>query len=177
MHCIGAGFFCFGVLGSSGGQITRLRQSLKIEQGGVTMGLFGKLFGKEQELPALDPAGPASVRLGKFKSELEAFVAKMNDRLEFVPADNAIYVFIGKPPGMFGMAWFHDGKEHNFKTMAKDKGVSQKKLQNMSLQLGEVYAKYMEEPKFSATIAGKSVIVHPSEGLLKDVVQIIHVLE
>ena len=90
------------------------------------MGFFGKLFGKEQELPALDAASPASMRIEKFKSELEAFVSKMNDRLEFVPAADAIYVFIGKPPGMFGMAWFHDGKEHNFKTIAKDKGISQK---------------------------------------------------
>jgi len=141
------------------------------------MGFFGKLFGKEQELPALDAASPASMRIEKFKSELEAFVSKMNDRLEFVPAADAIYVFIGKPPGMFGMAWFHDGKEHNFKTIAKDKGISQKKLQNMSLQLGEAYAKCMEEPMFSATIAGKKIIVHPSENLLKDVVRIIHVLE
>jgi hypothetical protein len=141
------------------------------------MGFLGKLFGNEQELPVLDPTNPASVRIGKFKSELETFVSKMNDRLEFVPADDAIYVFIGKPPGMFGMAWFHDGKEHNFKTMAKDKGISQKKLQTMSLQLGEAYAKCMDEPKFSATIGGKKVIVHPSENLLKEVVQIIHVLE
>ena len=78
---------------------------------------------------------------------------------------------------MFGMAWFHDGKEHNLKTLAKDKGLSNKKLQNMSMKLGEVYEKYMEEPKFSYTIAGKSVIVHPSDGLRKDVVEVIHVLE
>jgi ABC-type Fe3+-hydroxamate transport system substrate-binding protein len=141
------------------------------------MGLLGKLFGKEQELPQLDPASVAAKRLEKAKAELEAFVSKMHDRLEMVPADNAVYVFIGKPPGMFGMAWFHDGKEHNFKTLAKDKGLSQKKVQNMAASLGEAYEKSMEEPKFSATIAGKKVIVHPSEALLMDVVKIIHELE
>ena len=142
------------------------------------MGLFGKLFGKkEAELPPLDPASPAAKRMEKFKAELETFVGKMNDRLEFVPADEAVYCFVGKPPAMFGMAWFHDGKEHNLKSLAKDKGLSNKKLQNMSLKLGEVYEKHMEEPKFSLTIAGKSVIVHPSDGLRNDVVQIIHVLE
>jgi hypothetical protein len=47
----------------------------------------------------------------------------------------------------------------------------------MSLRLGEVYEKYMEEPKFSHMIAGKSVIIHPSDGLRKDVVEIIHILE
>jgi len=141
------------------------------------MGLFSNLFGKKEELATLDPASPAAKRLEKFKAELETFVGKMNDRLEFVPADEAVYCFVGKPPAMFGMAWFHDGKEHNLKSLAKDKGLSNKKLQNMSLKLGEVYEKHMEEPKFSVTIAGKSVIVHPSDGLRNDVVQIIHVLE
>jgi hypothetical protein len=141
------------------------------------MGFFGKLFGKEEELQQLDPGSPAANRLGKFKSELETFVAKMNDRLEFVPADEAVYCFIGKPPAMFGMAWFHDGKEHNLKTLAQAKGLSTKRLQAMSLRLGEAYQKYMAEPRFSFTIAGKKVIVHPSDGLRTDVVEIIHVLE
>jgi hypothetical protein len=47
----------------------------------------------------------------------------------------------------------------------------------MSASLGEAYEKCVEEPKFSATIAGKKVIVHPSEALLKDVMKIIHELE
>jgi hypothetical protein len=141
------------------------------------MGLLGKLFGKEQELPQLDPSSVAAKRLEKAKTELEAFVSKMHDRLELIPGDNAVYVFIGKPPGMFGMAWFHDGKEHNFKTLMKDKGLSQKRVQKMSASLGEAYEKCVEEPKFSATIAGKKVIVHPSEALLKDVMKIIHELE
>jgi len=141
------------------------------------MGFFGKLFGEKKELPPLDPASPAAARLAKFKTELETFVGKMNDRLEFVPADEAIYCFIGKPPAMFGMAWFHDGKEHNMKTLAAAKGLSNKKLQHMSLRLGEAYQKYMEEPRFSTAIAGKTVIVHPSDSLRSDVVQIIHVLE
>jgi len=138
------------------------------------MGLFGNLFGKKEQLPALDPSSAAAKRLEKFKAELDAFVGKMHDTLEFVPADDAIYCFIGKPPAMFGMAWFHDGKEHNLKTLAAAKGLTQKKTQRMSLQIGEVYSKFMEEPKFSYTIAGKAVIVHPSDGLRAGVVDVIH---
>ena len=138
------------------------------------MGLFGNLFGKKEQLPALDPSSAAAKRLEKFKAELDAFVGKMHDTLEFVPADDAIYCFIGKPPAMFGMAWFHDGKEHNLKTLAAAKGLTQKKTQRMSLQIGEVYSKFMEEPKFSYTIAGKTVIVHPSDGLRAGVVDVIH---
>ena len=139
------------------------------------MGFFGSLFGsKEKELPPLDPAGAAAQRMGKFKAELEAFVGKMNDRLEFVPADDAVYCFIGKPPAMFGMVWFHEGKEHNLKTLAAAKGLKQKQTQRMSLALGEQYEKFMAEPKFSYAVAGKTVTVHPSDGLRAGVVDVIH---
>ena len=114
------------------------------------MGLFGSLFGgsKEKELPPLDANSPAAQRLGKIKADLEAFVGKMNDRLEFVPADDAVYCFIGKPPAMFGMVWFSEGKEHNLKTLAAAKGLTNKKTQRMSLLLGEQSEKFMAEPKF-----------------------------
>jgi hypothetical protein len=139
------------------------------------VGLFGSLFGsKEKELPPLDASSAAAQRLGKFKAELEAFVGKMSDTLEFVPADDAVYCFIGKPPAMFGMAWFHDGKEHNLKTLAAAKGLPQKKTQKMSLALGAQYEKFMAEPQFSYTIAGKKVIVRPSDGLRAGVVDVIH---
>jgi hypothetical protein len=139
------------------------------------MGLFGNLFGgKEKELPPLDANSPAAQRLGKIKSDLEAFVGKMNDRLEFVPADDAVYCFIGKPPAMFGMVWFSEGKEHNLKTLAAAKGLTNKKTQRMSLLLGEQYEKFMAEPKFSYTVAGKSVIVHPSDGLRAGVIDVLH---
>jgi hypothetical protein len=144
----------------------------------MPMGFLDSLFGKKKDAHApLDPSSAAALRMGKFKVDLEAFVAKMNDRLEFVPADEAVYCFVGKPPAMFGMAWFHDGKEHNLKTLAKDKGLSNKKLQLMSLKLGEIYEKYMGEPKYSFTIAGKSVVVHPSDAFREEVYQTIHVLD
>jgi hypothetical protein len=141
------------------------------------MGLFGKLFGKEVELPQLDASSVAAKALEKHKSELEPFIAKMNDKLEFLPGDAAVYCFIGKPPAMFGMAWFSEGKEHNMKTLAAAKGLPTKKLQLLSLKLGEIYQKYAAEPRYSATIAGKKIIVTPSDAFLKEVVNTLHVIE
>lgn len=142
------------------------------------MGFFGKLFGGgEPDLPQLDPASNAGKHLASFNKYLEPWVAKMNDRLEMVANAEGVYVYIGKPPAMFGMVWFHDDKEHNFKTAAKDHGLSNKKLQAMSAQLGDVWTKYASTPKFSATIAGKKVIVAASEEYCKEVVGIIHNLE
>jgi hypothetical protein len=141
------------------------------------MGFFGKLFGKGEELPPLDSSGAAAARLEKHKGELEPFVSKMHDRLEFLPGEVAVCCFIGKPPSMFGMAWFQDGMEHNFKTMAKDKGLSQKKLQSLSMKLGEIYTRHSGEQRYSALIAGKQVIVTPSETFLKEVIDILHAVE
>jgi len=40
--------------------------------------------------------------------------------------------------------------------------------------LGEQYEKFMAEPKFSYAIGGKSVIVHPSDGLRACVIDVLH---
>jgi hypothetical protein len=97
--------------------------------------------------------------------------------MEFVPADEAIYCFIGKPPSVFGMVWFRKGKEHNLKTVAQEKGLSAEKLQSISLSLGEACTKYMTEPKYGTAMASKQVIVHPSDSLRNAVAEIIRVLE
>ena len=95
--------------GESGGRAATRRTQPEAEVGD---GSFWKPLrgSKEKELPPLDANSPAAQRLGKIKADLEAFVGKMNDRLEFVPADDAVYCFIGKPPAMFGMVWFSEGR-------------------------------------------------------------------
>ncbi|MDH4162611.1 MAG: hypothetical protein OEW15_07965 [Nitrospirota bacterium] len=141
------------------------------------MGFFSKLFGKGEELPQLDASSPAKKMLEKHKGELEPFVTKMHDRLEFLPTDGVVYCFIGKPPAMFGMAWFSEGVEHNMKTMAAAKGLSPKKLQHLSMKLGEVYQKFMADPKYMTEIAGKQVIVTPAEAFVKEVADVLHPVE
>lgn len=137
------------------------------------MGIFGKLFGKKEEYPALDSSTLASTRLQHFKEQLEPFVQKIHDNIELVPAKNTIYVYIGKPPGMFGMAWFEDGKEVNFKTLMKNKGLSQRKVQHISMKLGEAYENSKETSRFSVDIAGKTVTVTPSDALAAEIQRII----
>ena len=141
------------------------------------MGFFSKLFGKGEELPLLDASSPAKAILEKHMAELDPFVAKMHDRLEFLPTEATVYCFIGKPPAMFGMAWFSEGVEHNMKTMAAAKGLSPKKLQHLSMKLGEVYQKYLAEPRYVTEISGKQVIVTPADAFVKDVVDVLHPVE
>jgi hypothetical protein len=138
------------------------------------MGLLGKLFGKEKELPQLDPTSPAASILNENKTTLEPFVHKIHDTMVFVPASKTVYVYIGKPPGMFGLAWFENGQEINFKTFTASKGLKQKQIQVIYGKLGEAYAASEAAERFETTIAGKKVIILPSEELAKKIEEIVH---
>ena len=138
------------------------------------MGLFGKLFGKEAELPQLDPSSPAASKLNEYKSALEPFVSKVNDRMEFVPAGDTVYAYIGKPPDTFGLVWFENNRVINFKTITADKGLEQKQIQIIFGQLGEAYAAAVSAPRYETVIGGKKVIVLPSDHLAGKIGEIVH---
>lgn len=138
------------------------------------MGFLGSLFGKEKEYPPLDMGSVAAKRLERFRAEAEAFAGKVNDKLEFIPIDGSLYAFIGKPPDAFGVVWWKDGAEHNFKTLMKAKGLPGTRIQLLSDELRDSYKRHAEDPRYSATVAGKRVIVTPSEAFAADVEKIIH---
>lgn len=137
------------------------------------MGLLGNLFGKGKEYPPLDAGSVAAKRLERFRPELEGFAGRVNDRLELIPSDNALYAFVGKPPDAFGVVWWQGGTEHNFKTLMKAKALSQARVQLLSDELRDSYKKHAGEERFSTTVAGKAMIVHPSAALAADVDKII----
>lgn len=138
------------------------------------MGFLGKLFGGGKEHAPLDPASPSAVRLERDRAVLDELARKVHDKLELVPGARATYVFIGRPPDAFGIAWIEYGEEHNFKRMMKDKGLSQQEVQLRSDELRAAYARSEGEPRFEAEIGGKRVLVTPSQALELDVAEIIH---
>jgi hypothetical protein len=138
------------------------------------MGFLDKLFHKK-EYPPLDPASPVAAQFERYKGTLEAFAARIHDKLEAVPGDRAVYVFIGRPPDAFGVAWFlPDGVEHNFKTLMKNKGLQQRQIQVISDQLRAAYSRAQEEPRYAVSLSGKQVLIHPSASLEREVADIIH---
>ena len=139
------------------------------------MGFLGKLFGMDPELPPLDPASPGAKRIEAQRPALEAFVAKLHDPVELIPAERSIYAFIGRPPDRFGIAWFPgDGTEHNLKTLVKAKGLTVLQQNTLSSHLRKAYEKHAAEPRFSTTIGGKKVKVIPSAALELDLTKVIH---
>ncbi|MEJ2435887.1 MAG: hypothetical protein P8Y53_23130, partial [Pseudolabrys sp.] len=95
------------------------------------MGMFDKLFGSDADYPPLPADNDARARLDAMKAPLEELAEKVNDHLEVVPADHEAYVYLGKPPTRFGIAWIHDGKLDGLRELVDEYNLSQADTQKM----------------------------------------------
>lgn len=136
------------------------------------MGLLDKLFGSKVEYPPLPAGDDALVQLDEVKAPLEELAHKVSDHLEVVPAEHEAFVFLGKPPKSFGIAWIHDGKVTGLKEFAEEHQMSQVEVGKLIVRLGEAYQHASEAPRFSAEIGGKQMVIIPSKGLEQEMHQI-----
>ena len=133
------------------------------------MGIFGKLFGDKQDYPSLDSSAPAAKQLESVRPPLEKLAGETNDPLEVVPAEDSVYIFLGKPPKKFGVAWIEDGdKIVNFKSLVDEKGLSQTSLNHLSEELRKVYIAHQDKPRYVTRLSDREVVVIPSTSLLNN---------
>jgi hypothetical protein len=133
------------------------------------MGILDALFGNKEKYPPLPPSSAAAARIAARGAQLDPFVRKVDALLELVPAADAVFAYLGKPPGDFGMAWFENDREVSFTSLKEDLGLSQGRIQVLSANLGAAYEKSAGAPRYAATIAGKDVVVTPSESLAAEI--------
>jgi hypothetical protein len=136
------------------------------------MGLLGKIFGSKVEYPPLPAGNEALVKLDEIKAPLAELAHKVSDHLEVVPAEHEAFVFLGKPPKSFGIAWIHDGKVTGLKEFAEEHHLSQIDMGKLIVRLGEAYQHASEAPRYSAEFGGKQMVVIPSKGLEQEMHQI-----
>ena len=136
------------------------------------MGMLDKWFGGKNDYPPLPADNEARARLDDVKSQLEELAKRVNDHLEVVPGEHEAYVYLGKPPKRFGIAWLHDGKVDGLKELVDEHKLSQPQVQKLIGKLSSAYKHASETPRYSTEIAGKQVTVIPSLGLGKEVHQI-----
>jgi hypothetical protein len=137
------------------------------------MGFLDTLFGGGKQLPLLEASSPTAAVLERSRTKLEDFAARVKDKLEIVPGERGTYVFVGKPPDAFGIVWFHDGEESNFKILMKERGLSAQKVQILSDQLRDAYKANRAEPRYAWKLGGRDVTVTPSASLEQQVAAII----
>lgn len=136
------------------------------------MGLLEKFFGSKVEYPPLPAGNNALAQLDEVKAPLEDLAHKVRDHLEVVPAEHEAFVFLGKPPKNFGIAWIHDGKITGLKEFAEEHDLSQVEVGQMIVRLGEAYLHASETPRYSAEFGGKQMVVIPSKLLEHEMHQI-----
>ena len=135
------------------------------------MGIFDKLKGSSA-LPPLDASSPAE-RLIEPYAERLADLADRAGTLEIVTAGEGLYVFVGKPPKNFGLVWYHDGEEQNFKKLAEERGFAYAQLERFSNDLRDAYTRHQNEPRFARKLARHTATVIPSESFGEDVSAIV----
>jgi hypothetical protein len=138
------------------------------------MGMFGNLFGgKATDYPALDPTTPAAAQLDGIRASLETLADKVHQSMEIIPAEQGAFVYIGKPPKNFGIAWVENGEVKNFKTLTEEHGVTQQELTALNNKLRAAYERHSDDPRYTMDVGGRKMVVIPSEGFEEDVKGII----
>ena len=137
------------------------------------MSLFGNLFSSKPDYPDIDPSSTAASRIAEVESELSELADQVKDPLEVVPSEHAAYVFIGKPPKKFGLAWIHDGKISGLNTLVEEHGLKPLEIEKLLDQLREAYERNAEVSRYCARVQNKDLVVTPSDRLEKEVHEII----
>ncbi len=139
------------------------------------MSILGKFLGGKRDYPLLDSSTPAAKQLESLRSPLEKLANETKDPLEVVPAEDSVYIFLGKPPKKFGIAWIEGGEKIvNFKSLVDEKGLTQDNLQRLSEELRNAYIAHQDKPRYMTKISDREVVVIPSTSLfsnLKGVVE------
>jgi hypothetical protein len=137
------------------------------------MSLLGKLFSSKPDYPAIDPSSTAALRIASVKTQLGELAGQVKDPLEVVPTEHAAYVFIGKPPKRFGLAWIHDGKISGLNTLVEEHGLKPLEVEKVVDQLRVAYERNADVSRFCTTVQDRDVVVTPSARLEQEVHEII----
>ena len=137
------------------------------------MSLFGNLFSSKPDYPAVDPSSTAAARVAQVKAQLGELAGQVKAPLEVVPAEQAAYVFIGKPPKNFGLAWIHDGKISGLNKLVEEHGLKPLEMQKVVDQLRDAYQRNADVNRFCTTVEDREVVITPSKKLEQEVHEII----
>ena len=137
------------------------------------MGFFGKKFGQGEQYPELAGDHAAASRLAAIQSNLEELAEKVSDPMEVIPSDDGAYIFIGKPPKKFGVAWIEDGVVKSFKTLMEEHGMTAPEINALSDELREVYVRHHDTEHYHTKIADRDIVVTPSEPMEHEVREIL----
>jgi len=137
------------------------------------VGFFDRILATGKGYQPLDEGSQAADRIERIRDQLESLAKQVHKPLEVVPGDEGSYIFIGKPPKDFGIAWIEDGKLHNLKTLAEEQGMDQAQLKELSENLRKIYQANLDDDRYTAKVGRKNIVVTPSEQFKNQVSDVI----
>jgi len=138
------------------------------------MGLLDKVFSNKPDYPELAPDGQLAQQVQGVRQPLEDLMDQVKDPIEIVPAEERTFIFIGKPPKKFGVAWIEGTNVENFQKRAQDAGIGASRMEDISGKLRSAYEKYENSDRYVTDLAGRKVVVTPSNDLNRDINAIVN---
>lgn len=137
------------------------------------MGLLDKVLGNKPDYPELAPEGQLAQQVEGLRQPLESLMDQVKDPMEIVPAEERTYVIIGKPPKKFGVAWIEGTNVENFQKRIQEAGIGASQMEEISGKLRSAYEKHESTDRYVTTVAGRKVVVTPSQDLSREVNDIV----
>jgi len=137
------------------------------------MGFFDRIFASSKGYERLDESSKAADRIERIREQLESLSKQVHKPLEVVPGDEGSYVFIGKPPKDFGIAWIEGDKLHSLKSLADEQGVRPEEMKAISENLRKIYEANQADARFTTKVGRKNIVVTPSEQFRNQVSEVI----
>lgn len=137
------------------------------------MGFFSNLFGGAPSYPQLDPKTGAAQKLAAVEPNLIALGSQTKDPMEVVPTASKTYVFVGKPPKQFGLAWVDANGVHYLKNYTAEHNIDAKKALKLIDALGQAYERSMQESRYSYKAGERTFTVTPCDNLANEVDKIL----
>lgn len=129
------------------------------------MGLLDKLLGKKIDYPPLEAGSDAAKAVDKLSDSITQLARETGEQLEVVPGLPTSYVFVGKPPKKFGLAWITNGDVGNFKSLVEEKGLQPLVLQTIVEKLTGIYERNTDVSRFQTSVGDYQIVVTPSAEL------------
>ncbi|WP_428605123.1 hypothetical protein [Sedimenticola sp.] len=126
------------------------------------MGMLDKWFGSKHAYPPLEAGSDAQHYLDDISDELKGLARQVRGPLEVIPSDHEAFVFIGKPPQQFGIAWIHDGEVTSFQKLVEEWHLSNEQRKAFIHELQDAYEHAEGVRRYSARIGGRKITVTPS---------------
>lgn len=140
------------------------------------MGFLDKLFNAEPDYPTLETDSEAARQIRQVESSLQSLAENVSEKMEIVPAKDETYVFLGKPPRVFGLAWIRDGKVDVLKDVVESKGIPHHKVEALVEQVRAAYDRSDDDERYNTELAGRTVVVTLSKGLREKVHEVVEKL-